>query len=171
MILRRLVFLFGVAAAVALFLRAFAFEGIYVATASMEPTLPVGAHLFLDKVTYRWRAPRRGEIIVFKAPVAPHREMIKRVIAVGGDTVEIRDKKVFLKEEALEEPYVQYTRSQERLRGDNLGPLTVPAEHLFVLGDNRDDSDDSSVWRDPETNAPVYFLPISLVRGKSRGFY
>jgi len=88
MTLKRFLFLFAIAAAVAGVLRYFVFEGIYIASASMEPTLGVGSHLFLDKTTYIFRAPRRGDIIVFSAPVPPHKEMVKRVVAVAGDSVE-----------------------------------------------------------------------------------
>ncbi len=168
---RRLLFLCSIAVGVTLFIRGVCFEGIYIATGSMQPTLPVDAHLFLDKVTYRFRAPQRGEIIVFTAPVPPYEEMAKRVIAVGGDEVEIRNKKVILNGVELLEHYIQHTRAEERLKGDNIGPLKVPEGHLFVLGDNRDESDDSTVWQDPQSKEPVYFLPMSSVRGVLRGFY
>ncbi|MFA6319169.1 MAG: S26 family signal peptidase, partial [Elusimicrobiota bacterium] len=67
--------------------------------------------------------------------------------------------------------YVQHTRSEEKLQGDDLGPLTGPEASLFVLGDNRDESKDSSVWTDPATGEPLRFLPLANVRGLVRGFY
>ncbi|MBI5211042.1 MAG: signal peptidase I [Elusimicrobia bacterium] len=167
----RLVFLIGVALAVVLPVRQWVVEPIYIASASMEPKLPVGGHVFMDKATLRFRAPRRGEIIVFRSPVGGEHELVKRVIAVPGDAVEIREKKVYLNGSALTEFYAQHTRGEERLQGDSLGPITVPEGSLFVLGDNRDESKDSSVWVDPATGEPVRFLPLKNVRGLVRGFY
>jgi signal peptidase I len=146
-------------------------EPIYIASDSMAPTLTKGHHLLLDKVTYRLRAPRRGEIVSFRSPVGEDHESVKRVIAVGGDTVELRQKKVYLNGEPQLEIYAYYARPGEELAGDTLGPLTVPEGHLFVLGDNRDNSNDSASWKDPGTGEPLYFLPLSAVTGKVRGVY
>ena len=100
--LSRTLFLVAIAVLAAAGLRAWVVEGIYVATGSMEPTLKVGAHLFLDKLTYKVRAPAPGEIICFSAPVAPHEEMCKRLIAVGGQTVELREKALYVDGKAPE---------------------------------------------------------------------
>lgn len=170
MSLKRLLFLTAIAAVCAAGLRAFAFEGIFVATGSMEPTLKVGTHLVLDKLTLRFRDPRRGDIVVFVAPVPPHEEMLKRVIAVGGDRVEMRAKKVILNGAELDEPFVQHTRGAETLRGDSFETETVPDGWFFLLGDNRDESNDASVWRD-EDGDPIRFVARSRVRGLVRGFY
>src|SRR5262249_4614821 len=133
-------------------------EPIYIATGSMEPTLPVGAKLIEDKITFRFREPRRGEIVLFRPPVGDgRRDYGKRVIGLPGDVVEIRAKKVFLNGREQDEPYVKHTRAGERLIGDDLGPVTVPADGLFVLGDNRDESEDSSVWKDA-AGERVYFV-------------
>lgn len=171
MSLSRTLFLVSVAVLLAAALRAWVVEGIYVATGSMEPTLHVGAHLFLDKVTYRFRAPRPGEIICFTAPVEPHEEMCKRLIAVGGQSVELHEKAVYVDGKALDEGYAVHKRSAEKLVGDTFGPLEVPREHVFVLGDNRDESKDSSYWTDPGTKERRPFVPLSRVRGLVRGFY
>ncbi|TPW19754.1 MAG: signal peptidase I [Elusimicrobia bacterium] len=167
----RILFLVSIAILLAAGLRAWVVEGIYVASGSMEPTLKTGTHLFLDKVTYRFRDPRPGEIVCFSAPVAPHEEMCKRLVAVAGQTVELKDKALLVDGKAVEERYVVHKRSAEKLVGDNLGPLEVPKEHVFVLGDNRDESKDSSFWRDPATNGPRPFVPMSRVRGLVRGIY
>lgn len=166
----RLLFLVGIALAIVLPVRYFFLEPIYIASPSMEPTYPVGAHVFTDKVTLYLRDPRRGEVIVFQPPVGVGPEVVKRVIAVGGDKVEIREKVVFVNGEELFENYVQYKRKGERLVGDNIGPIEVPDRNLFVLGDNRDESKDSSAWKD-EDGDPVYFVPLRKVRGLVRGFY
>lgn len=144
---------------------------IVIASDSMAPTLTVGQHLFQDRLVYLFRAPRRGEIIAFRSPVGEDHESVKRVIAVAGDTIELRDKGVWLNGEHRYESYARYTRRDEALAGDNLGPLTVPAGALFVLGDNRDESNDSASWLDPATGAHLYFLPLSSVTGKVRGAY
>ena len=141
-------------------------EPIYVASGSMDPTLAVGGHYLVNRLVYKFREPRRGEIISFTNPVDERTPNIKRVIAVGGDRVELRRKKVYLNGEPLEEPYTVHTRASEDLAGDNLGPLTVPAESYFVLGDNRDESFDSSVWKDPASGRPIYFVPLKNVKGR-----
>lgn len=164
--IRRLLFLLALGVGGAVILRTYVIEAISVASGSMEPTLFVGTSYLLNRAVYRFRAPQRGEIIDFISPLDPEKGMIKRVIAIPGDEVEIRAKKVILNGKPLEEPYTVHKRADERLVGDNLGPLKVPDHSLFVLGDNRDNSDDSSVWRDPKTNEPLYFVPMTNVRGK-----
>lgn len=146
-------------------------EPIYIASDSMAPTLTKGHHLILDKVTLRLRAPARGEIIAFKSPVGEEHESVKRVIAVGGDTVELREKKVYLNGEPQLEIYAYYARPGEALKGDTMPPALVPEGALFVLGDNRDNSNDSASWEDPATGRPPLFLPLASVTGKVRGAY
>lgn len=165
----RLIVLAAAAVGIVWPVRAYVLEPISVATASMEPTLPVGRHLVVDKLALRRRLPARGEVILLRKPVGDEEEMLKRVIALPGETVEIREKAVFVDGRPLEEPYIVHRRAGERLDGDNLGPLTVPEGHLFVLGDNRDESDDSAVWRREGQREP--FLPVGRVIGLARGFY
>jgi signal peptidase I len=167
----RLLFLAAIAAVCALFLRLWVLEGIYIASGSMEPTLKVGTHVVLDKVTFRFRDPRRGEVVLLREPVPPHTEMVKRVIGVAGDVVELRAKRVFLGGSAADDSFATHSRREEKLKGDDLGPFTVPPLHFFVLGDNRDESNDSSVWKDPDSGEPEPFVPRSGIRGKVRGFY
>lgn len=161
--LGRGLYLLALALAVVLPVRSWIAEPITIASASMEPTLRVGALMILDKWSLSGRRPRRGEIISFRSPVDA-RDLVKRVIAVPGDTVEIRAKKVFVNEKALQEPYAVHDRANERLDGDDLGPLTVPAGAYFVLGDNRDESKDSSVWK-AASGERVYFLPAASLQG------
>lgn len=132
----------------------------------MEPTLAEGAHYFVNRVVYHVHPPRRGDIIVFKSPTDEQKGLIKRVIAVGGDEVQIRDKQVVLNGQPLSEPYAVYKRRSERLVGDNTPPLKVPDDGFFVLGDNRDESEDSSVWKDPKTGAPIRFIDENYLEGR-----
>ena len=162
----RALYLLALALAVVLPVRSWIAEPITIASASMEPTLRVGTLMILDKWSLSGRRPRRGEIISFRSPVEAA-DMVKRVIAVPGDTVEIRAKKVFVNEKPLAEPYVVHDRAGEHLEGDDLGPLTVPAGGYFVLGDNRDESKDSTVWRNP-AGERVYFLPAASLQGVVR---
>ncbi len=168
--LARLLFLVSLAVSIAFGMRAWIFESIYIATASMEPTLPVGGHYFSDKMTLRLRAPKRGDIVLFPSPTGQDIDLGKRVIATPGETVELRQKKVFINGTELEEPYARHKREGERLIGDTLGPLTVPADGVFVLGDNRDESEDSSVWKN-SAGEPIYFIKIADLRGVVRGAY
>lgn len=133
---------FGIAVVLAVFIIVFIAQSFLVQGSSMEPNLHNGERLLVDKVTYRFRAPRRGEVVVFKNPTDPRRKFIKRIIGLPGDKVEIRDNHVFLNGERLDEPYVL---------SPTLGPYgqpkfpaaEVPEGKYFVLGDNRNNSDDS----------------------------
>ena len=152
-----------------------------IPTGSMEPNLLIGDHLLVNKVIYSPSAlpledrvlakkpVERGHVVVFKFPEDPTRDFIKRVIGLPGETVEIRDKTVFINGQALVEPYAhfleaplhrddpEYGLRSEGVR-DNWGPEVVPAGHLFVLGDNRDNSRDSRFWG---------FLPRDQVKGRA----
>lgn len=139
-----------IALALALIIRMFVVEAFKIPSGSMIPSLLVGDHLLVSKFTYKFAQPKRGDVIVFKYPDDPSRNFIKRIIAVGGDTVEIRDKIVFVNGIQQTEPYIQHV-FQDVLPArysarDNFGPLEVPANHYFMLGDNRDSSLDSRFW-------------------------
>jgi signal peptidase I len=164
----RLLKLIMIALAVVLPIRTWIAEPIYVASPSMEPTLRTGTMLILDKVTLRTRAPQRGDVLSFRSPVDTQ-DLLKRVIAVPGETVEMKEKAVFINGKQLDEPYVVHSRAGERLEGDTIGPLVVPENGFFVLGDNRDESNDSSVWKDSEGN-PLRFIRLRLIQGIARRF-
>jgi len=158
-----------VAVILALFIRTFVVQAFKIPTGSMETNLLIGDHLLVNKVVYSPSAipfedtvlakkpVQRGHVIVFKFPEDPSRDFIKRVIGLPGETVEIRDKTVYINGQPLVEPYAhfqepplhrddpEYGLRNEGLR-DNWGPQVVPAGHLFVLGDNRDNSRDSRFW-------------------------
>jgi signal peptidase I len=163
----RLSALLAAALLVVLPVRTWVLEPIVIASASMEPTLRVGTLMILDKWTLARRGPKRGEIVSFRSPVGAD-DLVKRVVAVPGDAVEIRAKKVFVNGRALDEPYAVHDRAGDRLEGDDLGPLTVPDGAYFVLGDNRDESNDSSVWK-TAAGERVYFVKASALQGFVRG--
>ena len=125
------------AVVLALFIITFVVQSFIVTGPSMEPTLRSGERLLINKFIYRFTEPGRGNIVVFHPLARPREDYIKRVIAVAGETVEIRDGKVWVDGTALIEPYIK-----EPTYGQ-FGPVRVPRGKLFVLGDNRNNSQDS----------------------------
>jgi signal peptidase I len=107
---------------------------------SMEPTLHSDQRLVVEKVSYRFHGPRRGDIVVLKSPKRGEELLIKRVIGLSGETIEIRQGRVYINGQELDEPYL------ERLTGGNWGPIIVPPLQVFVLGDNRGFSNDSRAF-------------------------
>lgn len=151
-----------IAAVLALFVRTFVVQAYKIPSGSMKDTLLIGDHLLVNKFLYGThipftdikvlpiREPKRGDIIVFKYPENENLDYIKRVIGTPGDTVEVKDKHVFVNHTALVEPYAVYRdmNIQSRRAGprDNFGPVEVPEHKLLVMGDNRDRSFDSRFW-------------------------
>jgi len=154
---------------VTLFLRTFVVQAFQIPSVSMEPSLLVGDRLFVDKLVYSpslgaleqillaKRAVARGDVVVFKAPGDPARNFVKRVVALPGETVEVRGQRVLVDGRPIEEPYAHFGAPElppdhpdyglrwERTLEDR-GPRQVPREQFFVLGDNRDWSSDSRFW-------------------------
>src|SRR5262245_19736889 len=143
-------------------------QATQVPTESMKPTILVGDHFFLDKIVFPANYPAairsylphrsisRGDIIAFKSPTDGNIPFVKRVIGLPGDTVEVRSKDVYINGRKMDEPYKihvdstvynpdQWTPEELRIR-DNYGPVTVPANSYFAMGDNRDNSNDSRYW-------------------------
>jgi len=166
-------------------IRGLVIQAFRIPTGSMEDTLLVGDFLFVNKMVYgseidigfggnrliyyrfpAIRDPKPGDIIVFRYPDDPARDFIKRCVAVGGQVVELREKVLYVDGRAREEPYAVHkdprVLPRETSRRDNFGPYVVPQGHLFMMGDNRDNSHDSRFW-----NA----LPRSLVKGKAMFLY
>jgi signal peptidase I len=116
---------------------------------SMQPTLLVGDHVLVDKRASA-RDLQRGDLVVFRYPKDPTKDFMKRVLAIGGDKVEIRDKVLFVNDKLQNEPYVQYSDPdiipRQRDPRDNFGPIIVPAQSYFVLSDNRDRGTDSRFY-------------------------
>jgi signal peptidase I len=145
-----------IAVVLALLIRVFVVEAFKIPSGSMIPTLLVGDHLLVNKFLYKFTEPKRGDIIVFKYPDDPSRNFIKRIIAVGGDTVEVRDKVVLVNEKQQQESYIQHISediiSAKDAPRDNFGPITVPPNAYFMMGDNRDSSLDSRFWKNRFVN-------------------
>ena len=163
-----------IAIVIALFIRTFVVQAFKIPSGSMKPTLQIGDHILVNKFIYGVRIPylgavvlpvkdpQRGDIVVFKFPVDPRKDFIKRVIAVPGDVVEIRDKAIFINGRQVNHDFGVFS-DPRTIAGnlkprDNLGPITVPLGALFVMGDNRDESFDSRFWG---------FVPIRDVSGKA----
>lgn len=137
-------------------------EAFWLPSGSMIPTLEIGDHLLTNRLAYGFshpllgrvgpaRTPRRGDLAVFVGPPGKNREPIalsKRIVAVGGDQVEIRNKQLMVNGEVQDEPYAHHFDDEKRIIPirDNFGPLTIPPGHFFALGDNRDHSHDSRYW-------------------------
>ncbi|KJR41259.1 signal peptidase I [Candidatus Magnetoovum chiemensis] len=161
----------------ALIIRSFVIQAFKIPSGSMIPTLLIGDHLLVNKFIYGieipftnkkilpFRNPERGDVVVFKYPEDTKRDFIKRVIGVGGDTIEIKNQALYVNNKLMSEPYIQHIDNSP-LKGlaprDNLGPIIVPENKLFVMGDNRDHSHDSRFWG---------FVDLSLVRGEALIIY
>jgi signal peptidase I len=174
-----------VAVILALFVRTFVVQAFKIPTGSMENNLLIGDHLLVNKFVF---APTmsglentmlpidpisRGDIVVFKYPEEPERDFIKRTIGLPGETIELRNKKVYINNSPLDEPYVHFLFPPDESdeggteAGDfdvrrNYGPVVVPDGHYFMMGDNRDNSQDSRYWG---------FLPREYVKGKALFVY
>jgi signal peptidase I len=154
-----------VAIVFALFVRTFLVQAFVVPTPSMEKTVLIGDHLLVNKFLYAphgrflasllpYREVRRGDVIVFKFPEDPRRDFIKRAVALPGDTLEIRDKIVFvngspektLGQTAGASPSGGGEKTPGRSRRDRVGPMRIPPGNYFALGDNRENSYDSRFW-------------------------
>ncbi len=158
----------------ALFVRTFIIQAFKIPSGSMKNTLQIGDHILVNKFIYGvklpftmttiipYKKPQRGDIVVFKFKEDPKKDFIKRTIGVPGDVIEIKNKEIHVNKKRLEQDYAIYTdlhiipkAMQPR---DNFGPVTVPEDSIFVMGDNRDHSYDSRFWG---------FVDLKDVKGKA----
>lgn len=152
-----------VAGAIVFCIRTFLMEPYLVEGSSMYPTLKHHERLVVDKISYFIGEPQRGEIVVFRYPKDQSRDFIKRVIAVAGDSVEMREGKVFVNGKQLSEDYI-YKNDPKGTNMSDFRKTIVPKDTIFVLGDNRNNSEDSRF-------ADVGFVPLSLCKGRSVAAY
>jgi len=172
-----------VAVILALFIRTFVVQAFKIPTGSMEENLLIGDHLLVNKFAFgptqsaveKAVLPiadiKRGDVLVFKFPVEPERDFIKRVIGLPGETVEVKERKIYINGAAVDDPHAHYLLPASSADyhevtsydvRERYGPVTVPPNHYFVMGDNRDNSQDSRYWG---------FLPRDLVKGKALVIY
>ncbi|AYD40049.1 signal peptidase I [Clostridium fermenticellae] len=132
----------------------FVFETVSVDGHSMDPTLNNKDRLIVEKVSYYFRAPKKGDIVVIKYPANPKEKFIKRVIGIGGDRIKIQDNKLYINDVEQDEPYIL-----EKTMAD-FNEVTVPQNTVFVLGDNRNNSRDSRF-------SDVGFVDYKMIVGRA----
>ncbi len=163
-----------IAVVMALIIKAFVIQAFKIPSGSMIPTLKIGDHIlvnkfiygtklpFTDRIIIPLKRPNRGDIIVFKFPDDEKKDFIKRVIGLPGDIVEIKGKKVYINGGPIDDSYAVHSDPMLYPSGiqprDNFGPLTVPQDSYFVMGDNRDFSLDSRYWG---------FVNLNKIKGKA----
>jgi len=171
---------------IVLLIRAFVAQAYNIPSGSMKPTLLVGDFILVNKLVYRFSEPQRGDIVVFKYPIDPNIDFIKRIVALPGEEVEVRNNQVFINGKPL--PLIEVGRGEENgvrkviyqevlpegikhkvqfyedfpFSKRDFGPVVVPPNHYFVMGDNRDNSEDSRYWG---------FLPRENIVGKAFVIY
>lgn len=159
----------AIAILLALFIRAFVVQAFKIPSGSMEPTLLVGDHILVNKFLYGIKLPyvqttlipisepKRGDIIVFIYPEDKSKDFIKRVIGIPGDKIQLQGRQIFINDQLFEDRHGYY---DEKAGNPNrsFGPVVVPKDHYFVMGDNRDHSLDSRFWG---------FVPSTSVKGKA----
>jgi len=163
-----------IAILIALFIRTFIVQAFKIPSSSMEPTLQVGDHILVNKFIYgikipftdikllEFKKPKRGDIIVFIYPKDRSKDFIKRVIGTEGEKVEVIRNKIYVNDKLINDPWGHYNEKSEWIRYlqpiEKFGPVVVPKDSLFVLGDNRENSQDSRFWG---------FVNTHAVRGKA----
>ena len=175
-----------IALLLALLIRTFIIQAFKIPSGSMENTLLIGDHILVSKFSYGThipneipfldiklfddivlfsKVPQRGDIIVFKFPKDERRDFIKRVIGLPGDFLEVRRQKIYINKKLFEDPHARHTdpaSNDSFVPRDDFGPVLVPEGYVFVMGDNRENSQDSRYWG---------FLNIKKIRGKALMIY
>lgn len=146
------------AAVLSLIIITFVVQAFYIPSGSMEPTLQIGDRILVSKFSYRLGAIRRGDITVFRFPLSPSRDFVKRVVALPGETVELREGLVLINGKPLSELYPTPLPGGDRACTSSYGPKKMPEGQYFVLGDNRCNSEDSRFFG---------FVPAQNVVGKA----
>ena len=164
-----------IALVLAFIIRSFIVQAFKIPSGSMIPTLLVGDHILVNKFIFGpqipftkirlfpFQKPKRGEVVVFLEPTERKKDFIKRVIGLPGETIQVIDRKVHINGKPLKDEEYAYHESSRLVRGlDNHGPMKIPEDCYFMMGDNRENSSDSRVW------GPV---PFELMKGKAFMIY
>lgn len=166
----------AIAFIIAMALRSSVVQAFWVPSGSMLPTIQIGDHIFVNKLAYDARVPwigtelfrtgdlKRGDVVVFVSPVDGKTDLIKRVVAIAGDRIEIRAKRLYVNGEPAPDSHAYFADADVKPIGprDNYGPVTVPKGKFFVMGDNRDRSYDSRFWG---------FANVDDIKGKATFIY
>lgn len=150
------------AALLSLVIIAFVVQAFFIPSGSMEPTLRTGDRILVGKFAYRVWDIRRGDIIVFRYPLNPNKDFVKRVVGLPGERIEMKDGLVRIDGQPLSEVYPTALPGGDRACSSNYGPETLPEDSLFVLGDNRCNSEDSRFFG---------FVPLKNVVGRAMAVY
>ena len=164
----------AIAILIALIIRTFIVQAFKIPSSSMEPTLQVGDHLLVNKFIYgtkipfmdakyfQFKKPRRGDIVVFIYPKDRSKDFIKRVVGTEGEKVEVVQNKIYINDKLIDDPWGHFDEKNPSIKYlqplDRFGPVIVPPKCLFVLGDNRDNSQDSRFWG---------YVNVNEVKGKA----
>ena len=167
-----------IAVLIALFIRTFIIQAFKIPSSSMEPTLLVGDYLLVNKFIYgikvpftnlklfQYKKPKRGDIVVFIYPKDRSKDFIKRVVGTEGEKVEVIRDKIYINDHLVDDPWGHYSEKSDWIRQiqlmEKFGPVVVPKDSIFVLGDNRDNSQDSRFWG---------FVNVNAVKGKALVIY
>ncbi len=151
-----------IAALLSLLIITFVVQAFYIPSASMEPTLQVGDRILVSKFSYRFGTVHRGDVMVFHYPLNPGKDFVKRVVALPSETVELRDGVVLINGAPIRELYPTALAAGDRACTSNYAPVRIPQGQLFVLGDNRCNSEDSRFFG---------FVPRPNVVGKALFVY
>jgi signal peptidase I len=150
------------AALLSLVIIVFVVQAFFIPSGSMEPTLRTGDRILVGKFTYRIWDIHRGDIIVFRYPLNPNKDFVKRVVGLAGERIEIKDGLVLINGRPLNEVYPTALPGSDRACASNYGPETVPRDSVFVLGDNRCNSEDSRFFG---------FVPTKNIVGRALAVY
>jgi signal peptidase I len=166
-----------IAVLIALFVRTFIVQAFEIPSGSMQPTLRIGDYILVNKFIYgiiipyahtrlfAFEKPKRGDVIVFLYPLNPSKDFVKRVIATEGEKVQIIQNRVYVNDTLIQDPWGHFSYKWPAAylqMMENFGPVVVPKDSFFVLGDNRENSDDSRFWG---------FVPLDDVLGKAFVIY
>ena len=154
---REIVESIAIAVLLAAIIRIFILEPFYIPSGSMIPTLMINDRIIVSKFNYYFSEPKRGDVVVFKYPKDQEKRFVKRLIAFGGETIETKNSKLYINGKETPENYLP-----PGLRFADFGPFKVPPDSYFMMGDNRNNSDDSRVWGK---------MPKELMIGKAEFIY